>query len=77
MRTGINRLSGSTTSSTDRSRGRDPVPVGALDVDILATKVMTGEAEIMVGEGTVRRYEITIMAGNATVIANRAPRPAR
>lgn len=48
-----------------------------MDIDILATKVMTGEAEIMVGEGTIRRYEITIVAGNATVIANRAPGLAR
>ena len=33
-----------------------PVPVGpwTMVFDILATKIMTGEAEIMVGEGTVR-----------------------
>ena len=66
-----------TIGSTDRSGGRHPVPVGPMDVDILATKIMTGEAEIMVGEGTVRRYEIAIVAGNVTVIANRASRLAR
>lgn len=48
-----------------------------MDVDILVTKVMTGEAEIMVGEGTIGRHEITVVAGNATVIANGAPRMAR
>ena len=64
-------------SSTDRSRGRHPVPVGPMDVDILATKVVTGEAEIMVGEGTVRRYEIAVVAGNATVITDGASRLAR
>ena len=73
----FSRTVSSTTSSTDRSGGRFPVPVGPMNVDILATKVMTGEAEIMVREGTVRRYEITVVAGNATVIADRAPRLAR
>jgi hypothetical protein len=48
-----------------------------MNVDILTTKVMTGEAEIMVGEGTVRRYEITVVAGDFAVIANGAPRLTR
>ena len=68
---------GRTKGSTNRSGGRRPVPVGPKDVDILITKVMAGEAEIVVGEGTVGKYEITVEAGNATVIANRAPRMAR
>jgi hypothetical protein len=66
-----------TISSTDRSGGRRRVPIGPKDVDILATKVMAGEAEIVIGEGTVGKYEITVEAGNTIVIANRAPRLAR
>lgn len=75
--TGFSRTLSRTIGSTDRSGGRHPIPVGPMDVGIVATKVMTGETEIMVGEGTVRRYEITVVVGNATVIANRAPRFAR
>ena len=63
-----------TISCTYRSGGRLPVPVGPMDVDIFVTKVMTGEAEIMLGEGTVRRYEITVVAGNPIVITNGSPR---
>lgn len=67
----------STLSSTDGRGRRLRVPVGSLDADIVATEVMTGETEVIVGEGAVRGLEITEVAGNATVKANRAARLAR
>jgi len=59
---------------SDGSRGGLGVPVGTAWNDVLAANGGAGEPKVVRGERTIGRFEITVVAGDAAIVANTAAR---